>query len=197
MKEFAPYIVPLIFAALILRRSMQARKVNTGSMWIRPIILLVMLGGALAYAPAPGVIAIIGFFAAAAAGVGFGAYMASHQHLTIDEKTGHISSRSSLIGTLLFLGLFGVRFGAKLVFPELSQPGHAATPLTQAADGLLVFTVAVLITQTVSIWQRTRPLLAAHAARKLSGEGQPAPAVQPEPQPGGQSMAQPASQPTE
>ncbi|HUO93972.1 MAG TPA: hypothetical protein VMU22_13675 [Rhizomicrobium sp.] len=166
LKEFAPYIVPLLLAALIVRRSMQARKVNTGRMWIRPIILLLMLAGALAAAPMPGLIAIAGFVAAGAIGVALGTYMASHQHLTIDEKSGHISSRSSTIGTALFLGLFGVRFGVKLAFPELEHPGHAGGQVMAVANGLLVFTVGVLIAQTVAIWRRTRPLLAAHAERK-------------------------------
>jgi len=182
LKEFAPYIVPLIAAAIIIRRSMQARKVNTGRMWIRPVILLLMLAGAFADAPMPGAIAIIAFLAAGAAGIGVGTYMASHQHLTIDEKTGHISSRSSTIGTLLVLGLFAIRFGAKLVFPELAHPGHSQ--MTLAANGLLVFTVGVLIAQTAAIWQRTRPLLAAHAERKAAivQSGQPVqPAVEPAP----------------
>jgi NhaP-type Na+/H+ or K+/H+ antiporter len=154
-----------------------------------------MLAGALAYAPMPGVIAIAGFLAAAVAGVAVGYYMATHQHLTIDEKTGHVSSRTSVIGTLLVLGLFAIRFGAKIAFPELAHPGHSA--MTQAANGLLVFTVAVLITQTVSIWRRTQPMVAAHAARRLSGEGQLGPEVPLSAQPDVQSVAQPVSQATE
>jgi hypothetical protein len=197
MKEYAPYIVPLLVAALLIRRSMQARKVNTSRMWIRPIALLLMLAGALAYAPMPGVIAIAAFLAAAVAGVAAGGYMASHQHLSIDEATGHVSSRSSTIGTLLVLGLFAIRFGAKLVFPELANPGHSHSVMTQAANGLLIFTVAVLITQTLSIWRRTQPLIAAHAARKLSGAGQPAMAAQAAPQPAAEPAAQAVSQPTE
>jgi len=176
LKEFAPYIVPLLLAAVIVRRSMQARKVNTGRMWIRPVVLLLMLAGAFAYAPMPGPIAIIAFLAAGAAGIGLGTYMAGHQHLTIDEKTGHISSRSNMIGTLLVLGLFAIRFGAKLIFPELAHPGHSQ--MTQAANGLLVFTVGVLIAQTAATWQRTRPLLAAHAERKAVA-GRAAPPAQP------------------
>ena len=194
LKEFAPYIVPLLVAALVIRRSMQARKVNTVRMWIRPIILLLMVAGAFAEAPIPGPIAIAGFLVAAAAGVALGTYMASHQHLTIDEKTGHVSSRSSTIGTALFLGLFAIRFGAKLVFPELAQPGHHGGQVAMAANGLLVFTVGVLIAQTVSIWRRTQPLLAAHAAKKLNpGEG----IAQPVPQPAAQPVAQPGGVPTE
>jgi membrane protein CcdC involved in cytochrome C biogenesis len=197
MKEFAPYIVPLIVAAIMIRRSMQARKVNTSRMWLRPVVLLFMLAGALAYAPMPGVIAIAAFLAAAAAGVALGVYMASHQHLTIDEETGHVSSRTSMIGTLLVLGLFAVRFGAKLVFPELANPGHSHSMMTQAANGLLVFTVAVLIAQTMSVWRRTQPMIAAHAARKLSGAGQPAPEAQPVSQPATQPLAEAVAQPTE
>jgi len=197
MKEYIPYIVPLLVTALIVRRSMQARKVNTNRMWVRPVILLLMLAGALAYAPVPGVIAIAAFLAAAVAGVAIGYYMATHQHLTIDEKTGHVSSRTSVIGTLLVLGLFAIRFGAKIAFPELANPGRSHAVMTQAANGLLVFTVAVLITQTVSIWRRTQPMVAAHAVRKLSGEGQPAPEAQPPVQPDDQSVVQAVPQPTE
>jgi hypothetical protein len=197
MKEFAPYIVPLIVAAIIIRRSMQARKVNTNRMWIRPIVLLLMLAGALADAPMPGIIAIAAFLVTAVVGVAIGSYMASHQHLSIEEETGHVSSRTSTIGTLLVLGLFAIRFGAKLVFPELANPGHSHSVMTQAANGLLVFTVAVLITQTVSIWRRTQPMIAAHAARKLVGQGQPAPEAQPVPQPAAQPVAQTASQASE
>jgi hypothetical protein len=197
MKEFAPYIVPLIVAAIVIRRSMQARKVNTSRMWIRPVFLLLMLAGALAYAPMPGVIAIAAFLVAAVAGVAVGAYMASHHHLTIEEETGHVSSRTSMIGTLLVLGLFAIRFGAKIVFPELASPGHSHSVMTQAANGLLIFTVAVLITQTVSIWRRTQPMIAAHAARKLSRAGQPIPEAQPVPQPPTQALAEATPQPTE
>jgi hypothetical protein len=190
LKEYLPYILALIPAALIVRRSLQARKVNTGRMWIRPVILLLMIAGAFGAAPMPGLIAIAGFVVAAVAGGALGTYIASHQHLTIDEKTGHVSSRSSTIGTLLVLGLFAIRFGAKLVFPELAQPGHHGGQVTLIANGLLVFTVAVLLAQTVAILRRTRPLLAAHAAKKLA---QSAAAVQQGPQP----AAQPSPQPTE
>jgi uncharacterized membrane protein len=183
LKEFAPYIVPLVFAAIIIRRSMQARKVNTSRMWIRPVILLVMLAGAFADAPMPGLIAIVAFLAAGAAGIGVGTYMAGHQHLTIDEKTGHISSRSSTIGTFLVLGLFAIRFGAKLVFPELAHPDHTGGLVTLTANGLLVFTVGVLIAQTAAIWQRTRPLLAAHAERKAAIAQSGAQSTQPAPTP--------------
>jgi hypothetical protein len=196
MKDFAPYIVPLIVAVIVLRRAGQMRKVNTGRMWIRPVFLLLLLAGALAAEPFPGVIAIGGFVIAALAGVALGNYMATHQHLSVDPETGQLSSRTTTIGTLLVLGLFGIRFGAKLVFPELANPGHHASQMTAAANGLLIFTVAVLISQAVAIWRRTRPLLADHAARKAlgasAGQGAQTPVSSGDPatQPGAQPSAQ-------
>jgi uncharacterized membrane protein len=193
LKEFAPYILPLLAVALIVRRSMRTRKVNANRMWIRPVFLLLLLAGALAYAPMPGPIAIAAFVVAAGAGAALGSYMATHQHLSIDEQTGHVSSRSSTIGTLLVLGLFAIRFGTKIVFPELAEPGHhAGAQMAVAANGLLIFTVAVLIAQTMSVWRRTQPLLAAHAAKKLAerqGGMVPQPAAQP--------VVQSTGQPTE
>jgi hypothetical protein len=192
MKEFLPYIVPLLFAALIIRRSGRERKVRLGRMWIRPVILVLMATAALAAGPMPPLLVLAAFVVAAGVGAGLGYLLAQHQHLTIDSDTGHISSRSSTIGTALILVLFAIRFGAKLVFPELADPGHPGHQVTQAADGLLIFTVAVLVTQSVELWRRTRPLLADHAARKLAPAEAPGTVAAAAPPPG-----QPKAQPTE
>jgi hypothetical protein len=187
MKEFAPYIVPLLIAALIIRRSSRTQKLRLGRMWIRPAILVLMAGGALAVGPLPGPFVLAAFVAAAGIGGGLGYLLAHHQHLSIDDDTGHISSRASTIGVALILALFAIRFGAKLVFPELAHPGHAGQQVVLITDGLLIFTVAVFVTQAVALWQRTRPLLAAHAARKAAAQPTPVPPAQ----------AQRSAQPTE
>jgi len=164
-KDYAPYIVPLLVVALIVRRSARARKVRLRGMWISPVILTLMTAGALIAEPMPGLLAIGGFVVATLAGAGVGYLMARHLHLSIDAGTGEISSRATMIGTLLILGLFAARFGLKLVFPGLADHAHANAEVTEAANGLLIFTVATLIARTATIWNRTRPLLAAHAAR--------------------------------
>jgi hypothetical protein len=181
MNEFVRYIVPLlIVAVLIVRRSGRAQKVRPGRMWIRPVILLLMAVTALAAGPMPGLLMIAAFVVAAGLGAGLGYLMAHHQHLSIDTDTGHILSRSTTIGTLLILGLFAIRFGAKLVFPELANPGHAGQQVTQATDGMLIFTVSVLISQSIALFNRTRPLVADHAARKAAGQiGQTPAGVEP------------------
>lgn len=167
MKELAPYIPLLLVAALVLRRAGKPQKVNPGRMWIRPLILLLLVGTALIAGPFPGLLIEALFALAAGAGVGVGYLRAHHQKLSIDAKTGRISSQTSTIGTVLVLGLFALRFGLRTVFPETSQHHHAATTATYATNGLLIFTVAMLVTNSILIWNRTRPLVAAHAAGTL------------------------------
>jgi len=164
-QQYLPYIVPLIVAVLILRRAGRAQKISMNRMWIRPAIITLMAGAGLFVGPFPGLIAIAAFVAAAGAGAGFGYLRARHQLISIHPETGEVSSQATMIGTLLFLGIIAVRYGVKLAFPQMANPGHGGAQVILVTNCLLLFTAAMFITQTALIWSRTRPLLAAHAAR--------------------------------
>lgn len=169
MNQILPFVVPLVIVALLLRRSMGSQKVRMRAMWIRPAILLVLAGLTLAASPMPGPIALSGFVAAAVVGAGFGYLRARHLELSVDPETGTISSKSTPIGMILIVGLVAIRFGLKYAFPEMgAQPGgHLAADAVLWTDGALIFSAAMVVTQAIVIWQRTRPLLAEHAARSL------------------------------
>lgn len=167
-KELIPYLVPLLVVALIIRRSGRSRRVNLARMWVAPAIFALMTFGALAAEPLPSLAVVTAFAASALAGGGLGYLRALHQELSIDPQTGTISSKATAIGTLLVLGLFVLRFGLKLAFPQLQAHGHAGAQVAAAANGLLIFTVTMLVVQSVLIWSRAQPLLAAHAERSMS-----------------------------
>jgi hypothetical protein len=162
-----PYVIPLLLVVLILRRSGRPRGVNPKRMWISPLIFSTLALSALVAEPFPGFLALLAFLAAAVLGAGLGYLRALHQNLTIDPKTGKISSQATTLGSFLILALFVVRFGLKLAFPGVASHGHTGADVTLGTSILLVFTVAMMVTQTVLIWSRTRPLLAAHAAGTL------------------------------
>jgi hypothetical protein len=174
MNSILPYVVPVLLLGLIVRRSGRPRSVNTGRMWVAPAIYAAIAISALLAEPFPGVLAIMAFAAATLAGVGLGYLRARHLHLTIDPKTGKISSRATTLGSLLIVALFAVRFGLKSVFPDMASHGHAAKDVTLGANILLLFTVAMMITNTIMVWRRTRPLLAAHKAGTLEAQPEPA-----------------------
>jgi hypothetical protein len=166
-QQYLPYIVPLLVAVLILRRAGRAQKISLNRMWIRPAIISLMAGAALFAGHFPGVIAIAAFAAAVAAGAGFGYLRARHQVISIHPETGVVSSQATMIGTVLFLGIFAVRYGVKLAFPQMADPGHGGAQVILVTNCLLLFTAAMFVTQTALIWSRTRPMLAAHAARAV------------------------------
>ncbi len=167
MKSLAPFALPLLVTGLIIvRRSGKAQRINPGRMWIRPALYLLLGSGAL-IGPFPGILIALLYLVAIGAGVGAGYLRAHHQKLSIDAKTGRISSQTSAVGTAIILGLFVLRFSLRAIFPETGQHHHAATTATYVANGLLLFMVAMLVTSTILIWNRTRPLLAAHAAGTL------------------------------
>lgn len=68
--KLLPYLVPLVFAVLILRRATQARRISPSRMWIAPTLFAVLTGLALAAEPVPGLAVIGAFVAAAIAGAG-------------------------------------------------------------------------------------------------------------------------------
>lgn len=166
--QVLPYIVPLLLIGLVLRRVTRVRTIKPGRMWVAPVIYAAMAVSGLVAGPFPGLLFLALFVVAIVAGAGLGYLRAHHQTLSIDPKTGKISSQPTTIGTILVLALFVVRFGLKSAFPGLSEHGHTGRDVTQGANALLLLTVAMLITQSIFLWMRTRPLLAAHAAQGLS-----------------------------
>jgi hypothetical protein len=163
--KLLPYLVPLVFAVLILRRATQARRISPSRMWIAPTLFAVLTGLALAAEPVPGLAVIGAFVAAAFAGAGLGYLRARHQQLSIDPATGQISSQMTAVGAFILVALFMARYAVRIAFPDAAHPGHGGAVVTAIANGLLIFMVAMLITQALEIWNRTRPLLAAHAGR--------------------------------
>ncbi len=174
-KEFAPFVVLLLVFALVLRRSGRTRVIRVQRMWIAPAIFVVLTGTTLVVSPLPGLIAIAAFIVVAIMGAGVGYLRARHQEITIDHETGVVSSKATQVGTILIAALFLVRYGIKLAFPQLgAQPGsHATADAIAWANGALIFSAAMLLTQAVWVWLRTQPLLAQHAARAVPPPAQP------------------------
>ena len=167
-QSLAPYIAPAIVLALIVWRGMRAkpRAVRLRRMWISPVIVTLLTVSTLALTaqPSPGVIAA--YVAAGLVGAGIGYLFGRHLELSIDPASGAISSKATPVGTFLVVGLFLVRYGLKIAFPQLNaQPAaHPSADVMVWTDGGLVFGWALVVSQALTIWLRTRPLIAGHAA---------------------------------
>jgi len=171
-KELIPYIAPLIVFVLVawrLYRNAKARPIEPRMLWIRPAILLVFLGLAFLHPPALTPLTLAVLAAAALAGLALGYVLASHQTLTIDSPSGKITSKMSPVGSVLFLGLFVLRFGLRTAM-DGGDPAqsftHQSPMLLLFADAGLVFVLGLVAAQAWETWLRAKPLLEGHAGQK-------------------------------
>jgi hypothetical protein len=175
-QQYLPLIIPVLIFALIMRRGMKAQKVRLNAMWIRPAIILVLTVGTLVASPIPGLIAIAAFVAAAAIGAVIGYLRGRHLEFSIDTATGIITSKATQLGTILIGAVFALRFGLRYMFPRLAANpgGHLNRDAIAWSNGSLIFLSGMILAQVITVFIRTRPLLAQHAAAKVvSGPTQP------------------------
>jgi hypothetical protein len=178
-QHLAPYFAPLLVVGLILWRAARAkpRPVKPAALWIRPLILTLIAGAVLATTPFPSWLALAGFVVAAAAGAGVGHAAGRAVHMSVHPETGVLESRATPIATAIIVGLFAIRYGVRLMFPQMNVAagGRIAAGVLQVTEGLLIFTTAMVIAQSATLWVRARPLLAAHRAGDSGGAVEPPP----------------------
>lgn len=168
--SLSPYLVPLLVAALLLRRAMRAQKpttVRTTRLWIFPILLLLVTASSLARDPDPGILLAVAFIIASAAGAAIGWFRVHTLEFSLDAESGKVSARATRLGALLIVGLIGLRYLADLAFKNLELSTGAN--LVHATDAMLVFTTSMLVARSVHTWIRTRALVAAHRSQSLAG----------------------------
>ncbi len=171
------YLPALLAVGLILWRNRRPmpRRVRLGAMWIMPAILTLGAVAVLATTRLPPPLVFAAFAAAAAAGGAIGWLRARHMAFSVDRETGTVTSVATPVGTYLIIGLFVLRFGLKLIFPEMQGAGAAGPghPVTQSAlwwtDGGLLFAAGMIWGRAVTTWLRAKPLLDAHRAGEAAG----------------------------
>jgi hypothetical protein len=176
--HIGPFLVPLIVILVIARRAFRAQtaqRIRRGRLWIGPAYLAVAMALVLWTSPSPGLAGIALFAAAAAAGGVVGYFRALHQEFSIDPQTGNVMSRTTPVGTFLFIGLFLVRYALNWwmrgdAAPDALQARSAQLMLY--TDTMLFFAFALVTVSAWEVWRRTSPLIAAHR-----GESGSAPAA--------------------
>ncbi|HEY5338093.1 MAG TPA: hypothetical protein VIJ85_07825 [Rhizomicrobium sp.] len=183
LKQLGPYIAPIIVVIILARRLIKnpARKVKTSRMFIMPAIVTAGTAITLYATPMPGLMWIGIYVVAAIAGAVVGFLTAHHQEFALNYETGEITSKSTPIGTILVAALFAVRFGLKLLMPDVAGSptqiqsytpnspvqhfsAHASASLIGWTDAGLIFSTAMLIARAATTWLRAQPLLAEHKA---------------------------------
>jgi hypothetical protein len=178
--HIGPYLIPLLVIALVARRLIRnpARKVKPARLFITPVVLALATAFTLSRTGWPS-LAWLGIdMVAAAAGAGAGYLSARHREFSLDAESGDIMARATPIGTIIFAALLALRFGLKLLFPQLNGSAqsyappppnfHPAASVIGWTDAGLVFSTAMLLATAATTWLHTRQLAAERRARRTA-----------------------------
>jgi hypothetical protein len=162
----------LLVVALIVRRGSKPRRVKVNSLWRYPAIITLLALFSLAGSAPPGLLGIAMYVVAVPAGAALGWFSAQHVELTLDDKTGTISSKPTVWGTAMTAGAFVARYLADTWMKSGSGalPGHHGIAIAGAADAALIFVAARGLASAYHMWIRTRPLLEQHKAAQIAAK---------------------------
>ena len=154
-----PFVIIAIVVGLRLRSMNQERKLKIETLWVVPVVYLLLVGWILfALPPVPLGWGLIGL------GLIVGAALGWHRGKLIriqrNPETGELRQKASPLAMLLLVALIVLKLGARAIFGESAagQPGSSATLLTDAFIG---FALGLLSATRLELYLRARQILAA------------------------------------
>jgi hypothetical protein len=152
------YTIPLVAIALVILRNARARRLRIETLWIMPVVILALVGLSFSQQGMPGPLMLAIDIAALAMGALLGWWRARFTHITVDPATHQLTSRASPVGMLVILGVFALRYAARMYAAQnASSLGVSAVGV---ADALLVISVGLVCAQRLEIALRASRLLA-------------------------------------
>jgi hypothetical protein len=152
------YLIPLIAIGLVILRNSQARRLRVETLWIMPVVIIVLIGLALSQEGMPTPLFMAIDLAALALGAALGWWRGRLTNITVNPETHDLTSRASPIGMLLILGIFALRYGIRMYASQ--GAASSGLPVNAIADAALVVTVGLVCAQRLEIALRASRLLA-------------------------------------
>jgi hypothetical protein len=153
-----PFVIIAVVVALRLRSMSRERPLKLGTLWLIPVIYLLLIGWMFfALPPTP-----LGW-ALAALGIVVGGVLGWHRGKMIridrNAETGELRQKASPLAMLLLVALIVLKLGARAIFGEAAatQPGSNAMLLTDAFIG---FALGLLSATRLELYLRAKQLLA-------------------------------------
>lgn len=151
-----PFVIIAIVLAFRLRSMGRERPLNLGTIWIIPIVYLLLVGSMLFALPPT----MLGW-GLIVAGVLIGAVLGWHRGKLIRierNSEGKLMQRASPLAMLLLVALIVLKLGARAIFGEnaAAQPGSGAVLLTDAFIG---FALGLLSATRLELYLRARRLV--------------------------------------
>ena len=151
------YLIPVVMMGLVILRNSRARRLRIESLWIAPVIILILVGLSISQQGIPTPLMIAVDLAALAIGAGIGWWRARFTHITVNPETHELTSKASPVGMIVILAVFAVRYGIRMYAAQnATSMGVSANDV---ADAALVISVGLVCAQRLEIALRATRLL--------------------------------------
>lgn len=150
-------LFPLIAIGVVMLRGMRARRLRVETLWIAPVLILVLVGLALSQEGTLTPVGIAFDLAGLAVGALLGWWRARFTKIAVNSETHELTRQASPVGMLVILGLFVVRYTLRTYAAESASALHLSAAVV--TDALLVMTVGLVCAQRLEIALRAMRLL--------------------------------------
>jgi hypothetical protein len=156
-----PFVIIAVVLALRFRSMSRERPLNVGTLWVVPVIYVLLVGSMLlALPPAPSGWGLV------AVGLVLGAVLGWHRGKLIrierNAETGKLSQRASPVAMLLLGALVVPKLGARAIFGD-SAAAHPSSGAMLLTDAFIGFALGLLSATRLELYLRARRILAAPA----------------------------------
>lgn len=155
--SYAVYLIPLVVIALVILRNSRARRLRIESLWVAPVMIMVLVGLSFSQQGMPTPLMLGVDIGALAVGAALGWWRARFTHITVDPATHELTSRASPVGMLVILGVFALRYAVRLYAAQ--NAGSLGVSAIAVADAALVISVGLVCAQRLEIALRATRLL--------------------------------------
>lgn len=151
-------LIPLVMIGLVILRNSRARKVRIERLWISPIVVMALTALTFSQSAAPSPVGLTMDIVALLVGALLGWWRARASTFTIDPQTHEITSKVSVAGMLLILGIFAARYLLRSLLTADSSVLHVSA--AEATDSFLLLAVGVVSAQRIEWLIRARRMIA-------------------------------------
>ena len=152
-----PFVIIAVVLALRFRSMGRERPLNLGTLWIVPVVYLLLVGSMVfTLKPPPMGWGLI--VAGLCAGVAVGWHRGKLIHIERNPDSGQLTQKASPLAMVLLAALVVLKLGARDIFGDTAatQPGSNPMLLT---DAFLGFALGLLSATRVELYLRARRLI--------------------------------------
>jgi hypothetical protein len=154
-----PFVIIAVVVALRFRSMSRERPLNLGTLWIVPVVYL-LVAGSMVFALTPSPIGWGLMLLGVVSGVAVGWHRGKLIRITRNPENGELRQKASPLAMILLIALIVLKLGARAIFGETAA-GHPSSSAMLLTDAFIGFALGLLSATRLELYLRARKLLAA------------------------------------